>query len=168
MSRRFTQGKLQGQERSEVIQEVQKQAKAAAIAAIKPVITAFLQAEQTAKLGREKGQSRRGSAQPREIDWHCGQCGCRDAHQFTRDGHYRRALATGWGLVEGLQIPMLECQCCGHDVICSFAIAREISALLAGFGSTGALKPRGVPKSATGQPRMECSARQERGITHDQ
>ena len=139
MSIRFTQGKLQGQERSQVIQEVQKQAKAAAIAAIQPVITAFLEAEQTAKLGREKGQSRRVSAQPREIDWHCGQCGCRDAHQFTRDGHYRRALATGWGLVEGLQIPMLECQCCGHDVICSFAIAREISALLAGFGSTGAL-----------------------------
>jgi hypothetical protein len=105
MSLRFTQGKLQGQERSEVIQEVQKQAKAAAIAAIKPVITAFLEAEQTAKLGREKGQSRRVSAQPREIDWHCGQCGCRDAHQFTRDGHYRRALATGWGLVEGLQVP---------------------------------------------------------------
>jgi hypothetical protein len=119
------QGKLQGQERSKVIQEVQKQAKAAAIAAIKPVITAFLEAEQTAKLGREKGQARRVSGQPREIDWYCAQCGCRDANQFTRDGHYRRALATGWGLVEGLQVPMLECQCCGHDVICSFAILEK-------------------------------------------
>ncbi len=168
MSRQFTQGKLQGQERSSVIQQVQKQAKAAAIAAIKPLITAFLEAEQTAKLGREKGQSRRVSAEPREIDWQCGQCRCRDANQFTHDGHYRRSLATGWGLVEGLQVPMLECQRCGHDVICSFAIAREVPALLAGFGSTGALKPRGVPKSARGQPRMECSARQQCRLTPDQ
>jgi putative transposase len=127
MSRRFSQGKLQGQERSSVIQEVQKQAKSAAVAAIKPVITAFLEAEQTAKLGREKGEARRVSSQPREIDWQCGQCGCRDAHQFTRDGHYRRSLATGWGLLEGLQVPMLECQGCGHDVICSFAILEKYS-----------------------------------------
>jgi hypothetical protein len=27
--------------------------------------------------------------------------------------------------VEGVQIPMLECQCCGHDVICSFAILEK-------------------------------------------
>jgi hypothetical protein len=54
MSIRFTQGKLQGQGRSQVIQEVQEQAKAAAIAAIKPVITAFLEAEQTAKLAGRK------------------------------------------------------------------------------------------------------------------
>jgi len=62
------------------------------------------------------------SSQPREIDWGCGHCGCRDAHRFTRDGHYRWALATGWGLLEGLQVPMLECQRCGHEVVCSFAI----------------------------------------------
>jgi putative transposase len=122
MSIHFTQGKLQGQERREVLQEVQQQVKMAALAAIKPVLTAFLQAEQQAKLGREKGEARRVSSQPREIDWACGHCGCRDAHQFTRDGHYRRALATGWGLLEGLQVPMLECQRCGHDVVCSFAI----------------------------------------------
>ncbi len=122
MSRHFTQGKLQGQERTEVLQEVQQQVKLAALAAIKPVLTAFLQAEQQAKLGREKGEARRVSSQPREIDWACGHCGCRDAHQFTRDGHYRRTLATGWGLLEGLQVPMLECQRCGHDVVCSFAI----------------------------------------------
>src|SRR5213080_1217525 len=122
MSIHFTQGKLQGQERTEVLQEVQQQVKMAALAAIKPVLTAFLLAEQQAKLGREKGEARRVSSQPREIDWACGHCGCRDAHQFTRDGHYRRTLATGWGLLEGLQVPMLECQRCGHDVVCSFAI----------------------------------------------
>lgn len=122
MSIHFSQGKLQGQERISIIQEVQQQAKAAALTAIKPIITAFLEAEQHAKLGREKGEPRRVSSQSREIDWQCGQCGCRDANHFTRDGHYRRTLATQWGLVEGLQVPMLECQCCGHDVVCCYAI----------------------------------------------
>jgi hypothetical protein len=122
MSIHFSHGKLQGQERISIIQEVQKQAKAAALTAIKPIITAFLEAEQQAKLGREKGKPRRVSSQPREIDWQCGHCGCRDANHFTRDGHYRRSLATGWGLLQGLQVPMLECQHCGHDVVCSFAI----------------------------------------------
>jgi putative transposase len=125
MSIHFSQGKRQGQERTQVLQEVQQQVKLTAIAAIKPVITAFLEAEQQVKLGREKGEPRRVSSQPREIDWVCGHCGCGDANQFTRDGHYRRALATGWGLPEGLQAPMLECQCCGHDVVCSFAILQK-------------------------------------------
>jgi len=122
MSIHFSQGKLPGQERINIIQEVQKQAKAAALTAIKPIMTAFLEAEQQAKLGREKGELRRVSSQPREIDWQCGQCGCHDANHFTRDGHYRRALATAWGQVEGLQVPMLECHCCGHDVVCRYAI----------------------------------------------
>ena len=95
MSRHVTQGKRQGQERREVLQEVQQQVKLAALTAIKPIVTAFLQAEQQAKLGREKGEARRVSSQPREIDWACGHGGCRDAHQLTRDGHDRRALATG-------------------------------------------------------------------------
>ena len=121
MSIQFRQGKLQGQERTQVLQEVQKQVKSAALVAIKPVITAFLETEQEAKLGRAKGEPRRVSSQPREIEWVCGHCGCRDAHQFTRDGHYRRSLATSYGLLEDLQVPMLECQCCGHDVICAVA-----------------------------------------------
>ena len=125
MSIHFSQGKLQSQERTSVIQEVQQQMKAAALDAIKPLLSLFLEAEQQAKLGREKGEPRRVSSQPREIDWQCGQCGCRDANQFTRDGHYRRTLATGWGVLEGLQVPMLECQRCGHDVVCSFAILEK-------------------------------------------
>lgn len=117
----FSQGKLQGKERTSVLQEVQKPAKAAALVALKPVVPAFLEAEQQAKLGRQKGEPRRVSAQAREMDWYGGQCGCREATQFPRDGHSRRCLATSWGLVEGLQVPLGECQCCGHDVICSFA-----------------------------------------------
>jgi putative transposase len=125
MSIRFSQGKLEGEERKSVLQEVHKQAKAAALVAVKPVLTAFLEEELTVKLGREKGAPRRASAQARKIDWHCGQCGCQDANQFTRDGHYRRGLETGWGHVVDLQVPMLECQNCQHDVIAHFTILEK-------------------------------------------
>jgi hypothetical protein len=97
MSIAFSAGKLQGEERKKVLQTVQEQAKAAACAAIKPIVEAFLEAEVSATLGREKGEARRISAQAREIDWQCEHCGCTDAHQFIRDGHYRRGLSTGWG-----------------------------------------------------------------------
>ena len=125
MSIRFVQGKLKGEERQSIIQEIQRQAKEAALRAVKPVFTAFLEAEVTTKLGRGKREPRQVSGQAREIDWQCASCGSRDANQFTRDGHYRRDMETGWGHVEGLQVPMLECQCCGHDVICHFAILEK-------------------------------------------
>jgi hypothetical protein len=54
----FSPGKLQGQERKKVLQVVQEQAKAAACTTIKPILEAFLEAEVSAKLGREKGESR--------------------------------------------------------------------------------------------------------------
>jgi len=119
------QGKLKGEERQSIIQEIQRQAKEAALRAVKPVFTAFLEAEVTTKLGRGNREPRHVSGQAREIDWQCASCGSRDANQFTRDGHYRREMETGWGHVEGLQVPMLECQCCGHDVICHFAILEK-------------------------------------------
>jgi putative transposase len=125
MSIQFLPGELKGEERKAIIQGVQKQLHEAVIGAIRPLLTEFCEEELTAKLGREKGEPRRVSGQAREIEWQCGHCGCRDANQFTRDGHYRRALETGWGHVEGLQVPMLECQCCGHDVVCSYAILEK-------------------------------------------
>ena len=90
MSIQFTQGKLKGQERKAVIQEIQQQLQEAALAVISSLLTLFLEEELTAKLGREKGEPRRMSVQVREIDWQCGHCGCRDANHFTRDGHNRR------------------------------------------------------------------------------
>src|SRR6266571_3384548 len=125
MSIQFLPGKLEGQERKEVIQEVQKQLQEAVIGAIRPLLREFCEEEQKAKLGREKRSPRHVSGQAREIDWQCGHCGCRDANQFTRDGHYRRSLETGWGHIEGLQVPMLECQRCGHDVICTYSILEK-------------------------------------------
>src|SRR6266852_2495663 len=125
MSIQFFAGKLQGQERKEVIQAVQRQMQEAVIEAIRPLFTEWCEAEVTAKLGRGPRSPRQVSSQIREIDWQCGHCGCRDAYQFTRDGHYRRALETGWGHIEGLQVPMLECQRCGHDVVCTYSILEK-------------------------------------------
>src|SRR2546423_8334503 len=125
MSITFSQGKLQAEERQTILQTVQKQAKAAALYAIRPVLKGFLEAEVTVKLGREKGAPRQVSSTERAIDWQCTSCGCTDANQFTRDGHYRRNLETGWGHLEDLQVPMLECQQCQHDVICSFTILEK-------------------------------------------
>jgi len=125
MSIPFSQGKLQGKERKNVLQAVQEQAKAAACAAIRPVIQEFLETEVCAKLGREKGEARHISSQPCEIDWQCGHCGCQDANQFTRDGHYRRGLSTGWGHLSDLRVPMLECQQCQHDVVTQFTILEK-------------------------------------------
>ena len=34
-------------------------------------------------------------------------------------------LETGWGSVQELQVPMLECQRCGHDVIWNSAILEK-------------------------------------------
>ncbi len=125
MSRPFMPGKLEGEERKTIIQAIQKQMQEAAIGAIRPLLTEFCEEEVTVKLGRGKREPRRVSGQAREIDWPCGECGCRDANQFTREGHYRRALETGWGHVEGLQVPMIECQCCGHDVVCTYTILEK-------------------------------------------
>jgi len=80
-------------------------------------------------LGRKKGETRRISSQERKSDWRCGYCGCQDANQFIRDGHYRRNLETGWGHISGLRVPLLECQRCGHDVICSFRILGKFQRL---------------------------------------
>lgn len=129
MSIQFAQGKLKGQERKAVIQEIQKQLQEAALAVISSLLTLFLEEELTAKLGRHKGEPRRVSSQARLIDWQCGECRCQDANQFTRDGHYRRALATSWGQVEALQVPMLECQQCQHDVICHYTILEKFQRL---------------------------------------
>lgn len=125
MTIHFQQGKLEDHERQIILEVVYQQAKGAATVAVKAVIETLLEAEVSAKLGREKGAVRHISAQPREVDWVCGHCGCVDAQQFTRDGHYRRSLQTGWGSIEGLRVPMLECQQCGHDVICHFTILEK-------------------------------------------
>ncbi len=115
-------GKVKGEERQALLEAVYKQAKGVARQAVKTVIEEVLEQETTSILGREKGQGRRVSSQVREMVWQCGHCGNRDANRVTRDGHDRRSLQTGWGPLENMAVPMLECQECGHDVVCHFAV----------------------------------------------
>jgi len=114
--RACSSGTFQGQERKDILQAVQKHAKAAACPAITPIREAFLEAEVRVTWGREKGERRRRSGQERPRDWQCGHCGCNDAHPCIRDGHSRRQLETGWGHLSDLRVPLLECQPCRHDV----------------------------------------------------
>jgi putative transposase len=125
MSIAFSPQKLRGEQRRNVIQVVQKRMQAEALEAIRRVATECLETEVTVKLGREKGIPRQVSEQAQEIDWQCKNCGCRDAQYFTRDGHYRRDLQTGWGHIENMQVPMVECQKCQHDVVCNYAILEK-------------------------------------------
>ena len=116
---------LVGKERKEIIEMVQHQAKRAALEAIRPVFADFLEAEVESKLGRKKGATRHISSQTRESEWKCGYCGCQDANQLTRDGHYKRNLETGWDPLQDLRVPILACQNCHHDVICTFHILEK-------------------------------------------
>ncbi|GAC1402835.1 MAG: hypothetical protein NVS4B12_22760 [Ktedonobacteraceae bacterium] len=120
---------LQGKQRQEIIEEIQHQAKKAALGAIKNVLEAGLEAEVEGQLGRKKGAVRHMSSQGRLSAWRCGHCGCQNANQFLRDGYYRRNLETGCGHIQGLRVPMLECQQCGHDVICAFSILEKFQRL---------------------------------------
>src|SRR6266478_3126419 len=125
MSISFSQRKLRGEQRREIVQAVQKRMQTEALEVVRRMATEFLETEVTVKLGREKEMPRQVSEQAREIDWQCKNCGCSDANYFTRDGHYRRDLQTGWGSVQNMRVPMLECQKCQHDVICNYAILEK-------------------------------------------
>jgi putative transposase len=125
MSIQFSQGKLQDQERKTILQQVQCHMQKVAQEAVRGVVGEVMEEEVRAKLGREKGQARVGNGQAREIDWKCNNCGCTDANHFTRDGQYQRELQTGWGTIQNLQVPMLECQHCKHDVVCNYVILEK-------------------------------------------
>ena len=125
MSITVSTARIKGEERKEIIEKVQKQMKDAALQASRQVVMTCLEAEVTAQLGREKGIARPMGEQPREIDWKCAHCGCQDANQFTRDGHYQRTLETKLGHIDHLRISMIECQNCHHDVICQFSILEK-------------------------------------------
>ena len=125
MSIAFSQGKLKGGERRAILQAIQSQMQQVITEGVTLVLQEFLEQEVTTKLGRSKRSPRRVGSQPRPIDWHCAFCGCEDANQFTRDGHYQRSLETGWGHLDTLRVPMLECQRCQHDVVAQFAIMEK-------------------------------------------
>jgi hypothetical protein len=125
MSIPFSQGKLKAAERRAILQAIESQMQQVIIEGVTQVLQEFLEQEVTIKLGRAKRRPRPMSSQPRLIDWQCASCGCSDANQFTRDGHYRRSLETGRGHLDTLQVPMLECQRCEHDVVAQFALLQK-------------------------------------------
>jgi hypothetical protein len=125
MSITFSEGKLKAEERKAILQAIQTQMQQSIIDGVTLVLQEFLEQEVTTKLGRAIRSPRRISSQARPIDWQCAHCGCTDANQFTRDGHYRRRLETGWGHLDVVQVPMLECQRCEHDVVAQFAILEK-------------------------------------------
>ncbi len=125
MSITFSQAKLKGEERRAILQAIETQMQQVIIEGVTQMLQEFLEQEVTIKLGRPKRSPRRMSSQARPIDWQCVHCGCTDANQFTRDGHYRRSLETGWGHLDTLRVPMLECQRCEHDVVAQFAILEK-------------------------------------------
>jgi len=122
MSIPFSPGKLKAAERRAILQAIESQIQQVIIDGVTQVLQEFLEQEVTTKLGRPKRSPRRVSNEMRAIDWQCAGCGCEDANQFTRDGHYRRTLETGWGHLDSVRVPMVECQRCQHDVVAQFAI----------------------------------------------
>src|SRR5262249_12235348 len=125
MSIPFSQTKLKAQERKAILQAIESQVQQVIIDGVTQVLQEFLEQEVSSKLGRPKRSPRRISSRPRAIDWQCASCGCTDANQFIRDGHYRRQLETGWGHLDRLRVPMLECQHCEHDVVAQFALLEK-------------------------------------------
>src|SRR6516225_7295315 len=105
MSITFSQGKLKAAERQAILQAIESQVQQVIIDGVTLVLQEFLEQEVTSKLGRPKRSPRRVSSQSRPIDWRCACCGCEDANQFTRDGHYQRSLETGWGHLNTLRVP---------------------------------------------------------------
>jgi hypothetical protein len=125
MSIAFSQEKLKREDRQAIVQAIQSQMQHVITQGVTLVLQGFLEQEVTTKLGRPKRSPRRVSSQPRLIDWHCAYCGSSDANQFTRDGRDLRTLETGWGHLDTLRVPMLECQGCQHDVVAQFAILEK-------------------------------------------
>ena len=168
MSIPFSQAKLKAEERRAILQAIETQMQQVIIDGVTQVLQEFLEQEVTFKLGRPKRSPRRMSSQARPIDWQCAHCGCTDANQFTRDGHYRRSLETGWGHLDMLRVPMLECQRCEHDVVAQFAILDKYQRFwldapqraIIGLGLSRSLRQR--------ENGMGSHLRSKCRITHDQ
>ena len=70
-----------------------------------------LDAEVTEQLDRE-WYERRQDQDRCWIEAYCGKCGSHDRRRFSRNGHYRRNLDTGWGYIQ-IDMPQVECVCGG-------------------------------------------------------
>lgn len=94
--------------------------RAASLEALTGLLNGGLDAEVTWALGRDY-RSRRESSGSRRLPWVCGRCGSDWARDFERDGHYPRQLQTLRGSLDGVRVPMLECQVCRGSAAVEFA-----------------------------------------------
>lgn len=94
-------------------------AEIAACAAFKRLPMELLECYVTHMLGRAKYQ-RRDKANQKLIAWTCNQCGTQRQAHFTRHGHYHRGIATSWGYVADIKMPMIHCTRCGGYVNVTF------------------------------------------------
>jgi len=58
--------------------------------------------------------------------WMCSHCGSRTLSQVRRNGHYRRGLVVGEGLIT-IQVPQIECQGCGKAIPIEWGIFKRRS-----------------------------------------
>jgi hypothetical protein len=70
----------------------------------------------TALLGRAPYQ-RAPTWDRTTIAWRCNHCGSQCRGHFVRNGHYERGIATSWGYVARIKVPMLRCKHCGAGYV---------------------------------------------------
>jgi transposase-like protein len=100
--------------RQKVFELAQREIRKRVCQVVKSVIEDALEAEVTAKLGRRRYERRRKVAEG-AIEWQCSNCKSNRPQDMSRDGHYRRDLATALGHVQNLMVPRLECQACRNS-----------------------------------------------------
>lgn len=80
-----------------------------------------LEAEMTRWLKRDSHQ-RRGKSKPQQSGAVCCRCGTRQAQAFSRNGHRKRQMVTGFGVLT-FWLPRAVCQC-GGSVRVPFSVVR--------------------------------------------
>ncbi len=88
----------------------------AAQAAFRTGLQELLDRYVTQLLGRARYQ-RVPAWDPTTIAWCCNQCGSQTRGHFVRNGHYQRGIATSWGYVARIKVPMLRCKHCGAGYV---------------------------------------------------
>jgi hypothetical protein len=105
--------------RFRVFQTLHSSVESTARITFKKLLLELLELYVTQLLGRAKYE-RRSKSDQTMIGWRCNRCGSQMRAHFTRNGHYRRGIATSWGYVAAVRIPMIRCTRCGGYVEVSF------------------------------------------------
>lgn len=100
--------------RFRIFQSLFLSVESAARATFKLLLMELLQRYVTQVLGRAKYE-RRDKADQTMIAWTCNHCGNQRRAYFRRNGYYERGIATSWGYVAAIKMPMIRCtRCAGY------------------------------------------------------